>query len=35
MPIWKASKTPRREPAGLEYGLVPTFLPNIRELTRV
>src|SRR5713226_6950883 len=32
VPIWKASK-----PAGVapEYGLVPTFLPNIRELTRV
>jgi hypothetical protein len=35
MPIWKASKTRRGEPAGPEYGLVPTFLPNIRELTRV
>src|SRR5260370_4324049 len=34
MPIWKASKTRRGEPAGPEYGLVPTFLPNIRELTR-
>jgi hypothetical protein len=33
MPIWKTSKT-RGEPAGPEYGLVPTFLPNIRELTR-
>jgi hypothetical protein len=35
MPIWKASKTRRGEPAGPEYGLVPSFLPNIRELTRV
>ena len=32
---WKASKTRRGEPAGPEYGLVPSFLPNIRELTRV
>jgi hypothetical protein len=31
----KASKTRRGEPAGPEYGLVPSFLPNIRELTRV
>jgi hypothetical protein len=35
MLIWKASKTRRGEPAGPEYGLVPSFLPNIRELTRV
>src|ERR1700716_1434200 len=34
MPICKASKTRQGEPAGPEYGLVPTFLPNIRELTR-
>ena len=34
VPIWKASKTRRGEPAGPEFGLVPTFLPNIRELTR-
>jgi hypothetical protein len=25
----------RGEPAGPEYGLVPSFHPNIRELTRV
>jgi len=33
MPIWKASKTRRGEPAGAEYGLVAGSLPNIRELT--
>jgi transposase len=31
----KASKTRQGEPAGPEYGLVPSLLPNIRQLTRV
>src|SRR5258708_8805887 len=32
VPIWKASKTPRREPAGPADGPVPPFLPHILRL---